>query len=93
MTFNQIRQQSIQSLEKTNLGMGLDKFSKRVLSLLIKTARNTLVNSIDVLISHQKMLSENARQKAIRCGDSEKEILEKMRPYTAKINDQAGLRA
>jgi predicted ATPase len=91
-TLNQIKAQSNLALERFNAGMSLDRFSKRVLSMLINTAKATVTSSLGMLVDFQKRLADNARQKSIRCGDREKGILEGLQPYIAKINDQAKLR-
>lgn len=92
-SLEQIKKQSIQALANFNLGMGLDKFSKRVLSILISIARNNLSSSLDLPIFSQKSLAKRARDKSVRCADKEKEIVEKLKPFTAKINDQARLKS
>lgn len=89
----QIKGQSIKTLATFNLGSGLDKFSRRVLSILITIARTTLVNSLSLLVDSQKSLTQKARDKSVKCGDKEREILENLRPYMAKISDQTKLRS
>ena len=93
LTLKQIKQQSIQALEKSNPAFGLDSFSKRVLSSLMLSAVNTITNSLNLLISSQESLAQLARSKAEKCADNERKILENLKPYTAKINDQSKLKS
>lgn len=93
LTLVQLKKQSIQTLENQNLTLGLDSLSRRVLSTLRLGAISTITNSLNLLVSSQKSLAQKARSKAEKCAGNEKSILERLKPYTAKINDQTRLKS
>jgi hypothetical protein len=92
-TLELIKKQSIQTLDTSNYVIGLDAFSKRVLSILRTTAYKTVTNVFELLVSSQKSLAHLARTKSDKCRDNELRILEQISPYTAKIRDQSRLKA
>jgi len=91
-TIGQVKKHSIQTLENSDLTLGLDSFSKRVLSSLKFGAIYTITNTFDSIISVQKSLAQKTRNKATSCGEKEKKILENLIPYSTKINDKTRLK-
>ncbi len=91
-SLEQIKRQSNQTLTNSSLGLGLDKFSQRVLSILIHAAKKSLLGSLTLLIDSQKNLAQIARLKSAKCSDKEQKIVGTLKPYTAKISDQNRLK-
>ena len=92
LTIEQIKKQTIKSIENPNLMFVMDSYSKRILNYLKKSMTASLSAVFDVSISSQKIIAQNASTKAVRCGENEKKILEKLKPFSEKIRDQAQLR-
>lgn len=92
-TLVQIRKQSALTLQNQNSLIGLDVFSKRVLSKLRTSSFTAIATTLDLSISSQEAIAISSRHKAERCAANEKAILEKIKPYSDKINDQTQLKS
>jgi ABC-type lipoprotein export system ATPase subunit len=92
-TLEQIKKQALQTLENPKVSIGLETFSRRVLSILKSTASHTLTTTFDLLKTSQNTLAQKARTKSEKCAENERRILEDLRPYTSKISDQTRLKS
>jgi hypothetical protein len=92
-TLAQIKKQTVQSLQNTNSLIGMDGFSKRVLSRLRSSSVNAISSTLDLLIGSNTAIVASSRRKAEKCAINEKAILEKLKPYSEKINDQTQLKS
>jgi predicted ATPase len=91
-SLDSIKNQAVQAVSNIT-STGTNKLSKRVLSKLISFTKNRLVKSFDLLIVSQKNMAESSRRKAQKSSEREKKLLERLVPYTAKINDQTKLKS
>ncbi len=89
----QIKKQTAQTLQNPNSLIGLDGFSKRVLGKLRTSSIAAISTTLDLLIASNDAIANSSHRKAEKCAISEKAILEKLKPYSEKINDQTQLKS
>jgi len=92
-TLNQIKKQSVQTLQNPNTLIGMDGFSKRVLSRLRIGSIAATTGTLDLLTSSQELMANSSRRKAEKSANDELVVLERIRPYSDKIKDQAQLKS
>ena len=76
------------TLDASSAELGLDRFSKRIITALSSSATSRITNTFSAIALSQSSLADRARAKATKCGNHAQRIRELLKPYEDKVRDQ-----
>jgi hypothetical protein len=87
-TIGRLQNQAAETLEAYSAELGLDRFSKRIITARSFSAASRITNTFSAIAKSQSSLGDRARAKAAECGNHAQRISELLKPYEDKVRDQ-----
>ncbi|MFX1402834.1 MAG: hypothetical protein ACFE8V_16480 [Promethearchaeota archaeon] len=85
---NRLQTYVAETLEGSSAEVGLDRFSKRIITALSSSAVSRITNTFSAIDESQSSLADRACAKAAECGNRAQVIGELLKPYEDKVRDQ-----
>jgi hypothetical protein len=90
-TIEQLEKHTKEVFYKSKTDIGLDKFTKRILPVIITNTEKATIKTINGIIVLQKSIAKKTKLKSTKCAQIEQNLLREARPFSEKIRDKNAL--